>query len=71
MLCENVLKPMVSVAEIAKHHNVSEAEVKRALAVGTKVEREHTNDETTAKTIASQHLLETIDYYDKLKRVEG
>jgi len=40
------------------------------LKLGIKVEMEHTNDESLAKSIAKDHLLEISDYYTKLKKVE-
>lgn len=64
------VKEEVSVKDICKKHKVSEDVVKKALAKGTKVEQEHTKDKKTAETIASHHLLELIDYYDKLEKME-
>ena len=43
----------------------------KELAMGIKVEREHTNNKEVAKTIALQHLAEDPKYYSKLKKVEG
>lgn len=70
VLVEDCIKPAVTVASIAAKHNVSEEDVKRALSKGEKVEREHTGDSETARTIASHHLDELIDYYDRLEKVE-
>lgn len=42
----------------------------KALAKGTKVEMEHTEDETVAQEIAMDHLTEDPDYYDKLEKIE-
>lgn len=42
-----------------------------ALAKGTKVELEHTDDEKLAKEIAKDHLVEDPKYYDKLEKMEG
>jgi hypothetical protein len=40
------------------------------LAAGIKIEKEHTDDEETAKHIAKDHLDEDWQYYEKLKKVE-
>jgi hypothetical protein len=42
----------------------------KELAMGIKVEREHTNSKTVAKLIAKDHLSELPDYYSKLKKME-
>jgi len=42
----------------------------KELELGIKVEMEHTEDESLAKSIAKDHLLEVSDYYTKLKKVE-
>lgn len=65
------LKSEISVESIAKKHGVSEEKVKEKLKVGTEVEMEHTKDKKTAETIASHHLNELLDYYDKLKKIES
>jgi len=44
---------------------------KTELAMGIKVEMEHTINKEAAKTIALQHLAEDPKYYSKLKKVEG
>lgn len=41
------------------------------LAIGTKVELEHTSDPTLAVEIAMAHLDEDRAYYSKLERMEG
>lgn len=40
------------------------------LAMGTKVESEHTNDPAKAREIARDHLTEIPDYYTRLARME-
>lgn len=40
------------------------------LAMGTKVEMEHTNDPAKAREIARDHLTEIPDYYTRLKKME-
>lgn len=42
-----------------------------ALAEGTRVEREHTDDPEVAREIAMDHLTEDPDYYRKLRQVES
>lgn len=64
------LKPAKTPQEIASKHGVEIARVEKALSDGTKVELEHTDDEVMAKHIASHHVFELIDYYDRLKSVE-
>lgn len=66
----SVLKPEVPVDQIAKEQGVSVSKVKEELKQGTKVESEHTNVEKAARAVASQHLQERIDYYDKLDQLE-
>jgi hypothetical protein len=41
------------------------------LALGVKVELEHTPYKSIARIIAKQHLAEDPKYYTKLKKVEG
>lgn len=41
---------------------------KRALSMGVKVEKEHTNNPCWAKQIAKAHLVEDKAYYKKLKK---
>lgn len=43
---------------------------KQALAQGTKIEMEHTDDKKLAQEIAMDHLTEDPKYYEKLKQVE-
>ena len=42
----------------------------KQLAMGIKVEMEHTDDPAEVKVIALQHLAEVDDYYTRLKKVE-
>jgi hypothetical protein len=64
------LKEFIPLDNIAKKHKVSDDVVKKALSKGTKVEMEHTKDKKTAEAVASHHLFELIDYYDKLEKIE-
>lgn len=44
--------------------------LKDQLAMGIRVEMEHTDDESIASEIAKDHLTEDPDYYSKLKKIE-
>jgi len=43
----------------------------KEMAMGVKVEMEHTGDPALAKEIASDHLVEISDYYTRLKKMEA
>jgi hypothetical protein len=64
------LKSHKTPEELAKKHNVPVSKIKDQLKKGTKVEKEHTNDSELASVIASQHLDELPDYYDRLAKIE-
>ena len=64
------LKPHKTPEQLAKKHKVSISQIKNQLKKGTKVEKEHTKDVELATTIASQHIDELPDYYDRLSKVE-
>jgi hypothetical protein len=53
--------------DIAKSHNVNIEDLKKQLEKGVDVEKEHTDDEKIATSIAMDHLVEDPKYYDKLK----
>lgn len=55
---------------IAKKHGVSVDLIKKQIAMGIIIEREHTNDDAKAKEIAMDHLAEFPDYYTRLKKME-
>jgi hypothetical protein len=57
-------------SDVAKHHGVSVKEIEDAIAKGTKVEMEHTDDTKIASEIAKDHVYEDPKYYDKLSKVE-
>jgi hypothetical protein len=58
-------------ADIGMKWDVSEQYAFEQLMKGAKVEMEHTQDEETATTIASQHLYkEGIEYYNELEKME-
>jgi hypothetical protein len=65
------LKPEISVEQLMKKHNVSKSDINKALDKGTKVEMEHTTDKATARRIASHHIDEMLDYYDRLAKIEN
>lgn len=46
------------------------ADYEHWLKVGTEIEKEHTDDEETAKKIAADHLAEDPDYYKDWKNKE-
>lgn len=70
IIYESMLKAAFSKEEIAEKHGVDVETVSKLLQQGTKIEKEHTDDEKTAMTIASHHLYEILDYYSELKKVE-
>lgn len=43
---------------------------KKELAMGIKIEREHTNSALVAELVARDHLAELSDYYTRLKKIE-
>ena len=60
----------MSLSDIAKHHNISVANIKQEFIKGYAVEREHTTDVEVAKEIALDHLYEDPNYYSKLSKIE-
>jgi hypothetical protein len=64
------LKSHKTPEQLAKKHNVPVSKIKDQLKQGTKVEKEHTKDSDLASIIASQHLDELPDYYDRLAKIE-
>jgi hypothetical protein len=67
---EAELKPVPSLEDSAKKHNVDIEVLKKQLEKGIQVEKEHTKDEKTAEKIALAHIDERPDYYDQLAKVE-
>jgi hypothetical protein len=55
---------------LSDHKSISEFD-EDALAKGTKVELEHTDDKALAEEITGDHLTEDEDYYDKLETIES
>ena len=70
IILESKLKPAISKERIAKKYKISIKEAEQLLKVGAKVEKEHTKDRSTAETIASHHIYEVKDYYQKLKKAK-
>lgn len=56
--------------DIAKKFNVSVEDVKNQIEKGKKVESEHTDDEEKQTEIASDHVSEFPDYYDRIEKME-
>lgn len=63
-------QPTPSIEQIAQKHSVSVGYIKKQLELGIKVEQEHTSNVRVAREIASDHLAERPDYYQRLKKVE-
>lgn len=73
LLIEKVLNGLSknkSLKQIAKKHKVSLKTVEKQLAMGIKVEKEHTKSKKVASKIAADHLVEDPHYYTKLKKME-
>ena len=64
------LKKHKTVEEIAKLHKVDKSVIFKQLAIGVKIEKEHTTDTKIAKTIALQHIEEFVYYYTNLLDME-
>ena len=64
------LKPAYSPEELAEKWKVPLKSIVRRLDQGQKVEREHTTSNAEARQIASHHIFEMLEYYDKLEVME-
>jgi hypothetical protein len=60
----------MTIERIAVKHNVSLEFLKLQLAIGMKIEREHTTDPELVEEIAMDHLFESPVYYKELKKME-
>lgn len=69
-MMEKRLSQGMSVADIAENHKTSIKAIELQIEKGIKVEKEHTDSETEARTIAMDHLVEIPDYYDRLLDME-
>lgn len=65
------LKPLKTPEELAKKHNVSISYMKKQFKDGLKIECEHTKSDEYALRIASHHLDEFPDYYERLIKMEA
>jgi len=65
-----ILKPTLSVQEMAEKHNVDIEVIIDELIKGAEHEMEHTDDIDVAIKIASHHVAEMPDYYEKLEQIE-
>lgn len=54
---------------LSAYAETSVLDILQALVSGVQVEMEHTDDDRVALEIAFDHLLEDIEYYEKLKTV--
>ena len=67
---EAELKPVPSLEDSAKKHNVDIEVLKKQLEKGIKIEKEHTKDEKVAEKIALAHIDERPDYYIQIDKLE-
>lgn len=64
----NGLAKDMTLQQIADKHNVDLSQIEDQLNLGIKVEMEHTGSKEMAKSIAMDHLVETPNYYTKIKK---
>jgi len=64
------LKPVPSLKDSAKKHNVDVETLKKQLEKGIEIEKEHTKDEKVAEKIALAHIDERPDYYIQIDKLE-
>ena len=64
------LADKVTPEDIAKKHNVPIKYIEKQLAMGMKIEMEHTNHKMIAREISLDHLFEIPDYYTRLAKME-
>lgn len=64
------LKPVPSLEDSAKKHNVDIETLKKQLSKGIEIEKEHTKDEKVAEKIALAHIDERPDYYIQIDKLE-
>ena len=55
---------------IAKKFKLTLSKIQAQIRKGIKVEMEHTNDREKAREIATDHVSEFADYYDRLEKME-
>lgn len=56
--------------DIAKKFKVTISKIQAQIRKGIKVEMEHTKDREKAREIATDHVSEFADYYDRIKKME-
>jgi hypothetical protein len=64
------LKPVPSLEDSAKKHNVDIETLKKQLEKGIEIEKEHTKDDKVAEKIALAHIDERPDYYIQINKLE-
>ena len=65
-----LLKPTMPLDQIAEKHGVSLEYLEDELNKGMQHEKEHTNSDEVATTIALHHLAERPDYYEELEKMK-
>ena len=60
----------MTIKDIANKFNVPISDVKKQITKGEKVESEHTTDKEKQTEIATDHVSEFPDYYDRLEKLE-
>lgn len=65
---EQLNAPLPPIEKIAKKFDKPVDTIKDVIKTGSKVEKEHTKDQTTAEKIAKAHVNERPDYYKKLDK---
>jgi len=60
----------LSFEDIADKFGVTVSYLEKQIEKGIKVEMEHTDDEEKATEIATDHLSEFVDYYERLEKME-
>ena len=65
-----ILKPTMPLNEIAEKHGVSIEYLEAELNKGMQHEKEHTDSDEVATTIALHHLAERPDYYEELEKMK-
>lgn len=60
----------LSIKDIADKFKVSVDKIESQIKKGISVEVEHTNDKEKAREIATDHVSEFADYYDRLSKME-
>lgn len=61
----------MSLEDLANHHDTDIETIIEKMEEGVNVEMEHTSEMLVAFEIAMDHIYEDLNYYDKLKKIEG